>query len=143
MKILGLNINHADTSACLIINDKIITAIEEERFVRIKHYAGLPINSIEFCLEQSSLRIQDIDFITVNYSPTANLKQKTFYSFKNILSKSTLNKIFNFRKKLFHTSDLDKYLKKNKFTGKIINVEHHISHIASSYYNSPLKNQLA
>ena len=139
MKILGLNINHADTSACLIVNGEIITAIEEERFVRIKHYAGLPINSIEFCLQKSELKIQDIDFITVNYSPTANFKQKTFYSVKNILSKSTLKKILSFKKKLFHTSDLDKYLEANKFKGKIINVEHHVSHIASSYYNSPYK----
>ena len=139
MIILGLNINHADTSACLIINGKIITAIEEERFVRIKHYAGLPMNSIEFCLEQSDLAIKDIDFITVNYSPTANFKQKTLYSIKNILSKSTLKKILNFKKKLFHTSDLDQYLKANKFKGEIINVEHHMSHIASSYFNSPFK----
>ena len=139
MKILGLNINHADTSACLIVNGEIITAIEEERFVRIKHYAGLPINSIEFCLQQSELEIKDIDFITVNYSPTANFKQKTLYSIKNILSKSTLKKILNFKKKLFHTSDLDQYLKTNKFKGEIINVEHHLSHIASSYYNSPFK----
>ena len=114
MKILGLNINHADTSACLIVNGEIITAIEEERFVRIKHYAGLPVNSIEFCLQQSELEIKDIDFITVNYSPTANFKQKTFYSFKNILTKNTLKKILNFKKKLFHTSDFDQYLKINK-----------------------------
>jgi len=139
MIILGLNINHADTSACLIINDKIIAAIEEERFVRIKHYAGLPINSIQFCLEQSELKIKDIDFITVNYSPAANFKQKTFYSIKNILSKSTFKKILKFKDKLFHTSDLDKYLKANNFSGKIINVEHHMSHIASSYYNSSFK----
>ena len=142
MIILGLNINHADTSACLIINGKVITAIEEERFVRIKHYAGLPINSIEFCLEHSELKIKDIDFITVNFSPAANLKQKTLYTFKNIFSKSTFNKILKFKNKLFHTSDLDKYLKKNNFTGKIINVEHHMSHIASSYYNSPFKNSV-
>ena len=139
MIILGLNINHADTSACIIINDKIIAAIEEERFVRIKHYAGLPKNSIEFCLAQSELEIKDIDFITVNYSPAANFKQKTFYSIKNILSKSTFKKILNFKNKLFHTSELDRYLKKNNFSGKIINVEHHMSHIASSYYNSSFK----
>ena len=142
MIILGLNINHADTSACLVINGKVITAIEEERFVRIKHYAGLPINSIEFCLEQSELEIKDVDFITVNFSPAANLKQKTLYTVKNIFSKSTFNKILKFKNKLFHTSDLDKYLKMNNFTGKIINVEHHMSHIASSYYNSPFKNSV-
>ena len=50
MIILGLNINHADTSACIIVNGKIIAAIEEERFVRKKHYAGFPLNSIESCL---------------------------------------------------------------------------------------------
>jgi carbamoyltransferase len=139
MIILGLNINHADTSACIIVNNKIIAAIEEERFIRIKHYAGLPINSIEFCLKQSGLKLKDINFITVNYSPTANFMQKTFYSIKNILSKSVLKKILNFKKKLFHTNDLEKYLKANNFSGKIINIEHHMSHIASSYYNSSFK----
>jgi carbamoyltransferase len=108
MIILGLNINHADTSACLIVNGEIISAIEEERFVRIKHYAGLPINSIEFCLQQSKLRLKDVNFITVNYSPSANFKQKIFYSFKNILSKNTFKKILYFMNKLFHTSDLGK-----------------------------------
>ena len=101
MKILGLNINHADTSACLIVNGEIITAIEEERFVRIKHYAGLPVNSIEFCLQQSELEIKDIDFITVNYSPAANFKHKALYTVKNLLSKSTFKKIVNFKKNYF------------------------------------------
>ncbi len=140
MIILGLNINHADTSACLIVNGKIIAAIEEERFVRKKHYAGFPVNSIEFCLSLIKLTIKDIDYITVNYSPSSNLKQKFFYSVKNIISTATLKKIFKFKNKLFHTSDLQKYLDKNNFVGKIINVEHHMSHIASSYYNSQFKN---
>ena len=39
MIVLGLNIFHADTSAALIVNEKIIVAIEEERFTRQKHWA--------------------------------------------------------------------------------------------------------
>ena len=140
MIILGLNINHADTSACIIINGKIIAAIEEERFVRKKHYAGFPLNSIEFCLSIAKLTINDVNFITVNYSPSSNLKQKVFYIIKNIISTSTLKKILSFKNKLFHTSDLRRYLNKNNFNGKIINVEHHMSHIASSYYNSSFEN---
>ena len=140
MIILGLNINHADTSACIIVNGKIIAAIEEERFVRKKHYAGFPLNSIEFCLSIAKLTINDVNFITVNYSPTSNLKQKVFYTIKNIISISTLKKILSFKNKLFHTSDLHRYLNKNNFNGKIINVEHHMSHIASSYYNSSFEN---
>ena len=140
MIILGLNINHADTSACIIVNGKIIAAIEEERFVRKKHYAGFPLNSIEFCLSIAKLTINDVNFITVNYSPSSNLKQKVFYIIKNIISTSTLKKILSFKNKLFHTSDLRRYLNKNNFNGKIINVEHHMSHIASSYYNSSFEN---
>ena len=140
MIILGLNINHADTSACIIINGKIIAAIEEERFVRKKHYAGFPLNSIEFCLSIAKLTINDVNFITLNYSPSSNLKQKVFYTIKNIISISTLKKILSFKNKLFHTSDLHRYLNKNNFNGKIINVEHHMSHIASSYYNSSFEN---
>jgi len=140
MIILGLNINHADTSACIIVNGKIIAAIEEERFVRKKHYAGFPLNSIEFCLSIAKLTINDVNFITLNYSPSSNLKQKVFYIIKNIISISTLKKILSFKNKLFHTSDLHRYLNKNNFNGKIINVEHHMSHIASSYYNSSFEN---
>ena len=63
MIILGLNINHADTSACLIIDGKIIVAIEEERFIRKKHYAGFPINAIEFCLDFAKIQLKQVDFV--------------------------------------------------------------------------------
>ena len=45
--ILGINANHADSSACIIINGKIIAAIEEERLNRIKHFSGYPIKAIK------------------------------------------------------------------------------------------------
>ena len=61
MNIIGINAYHADSSACLIINGKLITAVEEERFNRIKHWAGFPIKSIRYCLESSNLKISDID----------------------------------------------------------------------------------
>ena len=130
MNILGLNINHADTSACLIKNGKIISAIEEERFVRQKHYAGFPSNSIDFCLSSSNIKVSDLDFVTVNYSPNSNIKQKLFYFLKNINSISTIKKVYRFKNKLFNSSDLTKFLKFNNFKGKVINIEHHLSHLA-------------
>ena len=54
MKILGLNLFHADSSAVLLDDGKIIAAAEEERFTRIKHYTGFPTNSINFCLKNQS-----------------------------------------------------------------------------------------
>ena len=55
--VLGLNINHADSSACIIKDGKLLFAIEEERINRTKHWAGLPINSIKACLSYKGLKI--------------------------------------------------------------------------------------
>ena len=52
--ILGLNANHADSSACILINGKLEFAIEEERINRIKHWAGLPCESIKACLKNKN-----------------------------------------------------------------------------------------
>ena len=54
---LGLNVFHADTSACLLIDGKLVSAVEEERFTKLKHYAGLPINAIKYCLNSSNLTL--------------------------------------------------------------------------------------
>ena len=53
--ILGINAYHADSSACLIINGKLIAAIEEERINRKKHYSGYPFEAIKECLNIANL----------------------------------------------------------------------------------------
>ena len=52
MNIIGLNLFHADTSACLVVDGKVVAAAEEERFSRIKHYSGFPLESIKYCLKK-------------------------------------------------------------------------------------------
>ena len=71
-KILGLNAFHADAAACLIIDGELISAAEEERFLRIKHWAGFPSESIKFCLSNSGLSLSDIDYVAINSDPTKN-----------------------------------------------------------------------
>ena len=79
MKIIGINAFHADSSACILVDGKLIAAVEEERFNRIKHWAGFPIESIKFCLEETSLTISDIDQISINIDPKANYLKKIFF----------------------------------------------------------------
>ena len=86
MNIIGLNIFHADTSACLIVNNEIVAAAEEERFVRIKHYSGFPKNSIEYCLKKGNLDFNDIDYICVNFNVNYNFFNKLLFFLKNILN---------------------------------------------------------
>ena len=82
--ILGINAFHADSSACIIINDKLIAAVEEERITRIKHDASFPINAILECLKISNLNENQITDIAFNTNPFSNLMIKDF--FKRILN---------------------------------------------------------
>ncbi len=83
--VLGLNCNHADSSACLIKNGKLIFAIEEERINRVKHWAGLPTQSINECLKETNIDCSEITDIAINTNPLSNIKEKTFFFLKNYL----------------------------------------------------------
>ena len=67
--ILGLNCNHADSSACIVKDGKLLFAIEEERINRVKHWAGIPIKSINKCLIQSNISADEITDIAINTNP--------------------------------------------------------------------------
>jgi carbamoyltransferase len=54
------------------VDGKLIAAVEEERFRRVKHWAGLPVQSIKYCLGEAGIRVEDIDHIAVNRNPTAH-----------------------------------------------------------------------
>lgn len=55
--VLGINAYHGDSAACLIENGRIIAAVEEERFNRVKHWAGFPVESIKYCLEYAGITL--------------------------------------------------------------------------------------
>lgn len=80
MIILGLNAYHGDSSACILIDGKLIAAVEEERFTRIKHWAGFPSEAIKYCLDEAKIKVEDIDHIAVNRNPTANLLKKALFT---------------------------------------------------------------
>ena len=82
--ILGLNCNHADSSACIVKDGKLIIALEEERINRIKHWAGLPINSIKECLKNSNINLDEITDISINTNPLSNFNYKLFFFLKII-----------------------------------------------------------
>ena len=77
--ILGLNCNHADSSACIVKNGKLIIALEEERINRVKHWAGLPIYSIKECLKNSNINLNEITDISINTNPLSNFNYKLFF----------------------------------------------------------------
>lgn len=140
MYILGVNAYHGDSSACIFKNDILIAASEEERFRRIKHWAGFPSKAIQFCLDEAGIEIKDLDYITISRDPKANFKQKVFTAIKNRLSvKNIVDRLKNLKKASSIENDFIEHFNVNPedLAGKIINVEHHRSHLASAFFASP------
>jgi len=136
---LGLNIFHGDAAACIFKNGKLITAVEEERFTRIKHAAGFPSNSIKHCLNTLNINLDEVDKITVNRNPKKRIFKKIIYAFKNRLKMINLkDRIYNYKKITTLEDEFEKYFKfdKRNLKKKIFNVDHHLSHAASSVYAS-------
>ena len=82
MYILGVNAFHGDSSACILKDGIVIVATEEERFKRIKHWAGFPSEAIKFCLEDAGVSVKDLDYITISRDPKANFSKKVIHSLK-------------------------------------------------------------
>src|SRR3954454_6750919 len=79
MIILGLNAFHADSAACIVRDGKLVAAVEEERFRRVKHWAGFPSQAIAYCLREAGLNLDDIDHVAVNQNSSAQLSRKLAY----------------------------------------------------------------
>lgn len=141
MYILGLNAYHADSSAAIFKDGVMLAAIEEERFTRIKHWAGFPAESIRFCLKEAGISLADLDYITIGRDPGAKLGNKLKYLLKNpSLFGGAISRLHNSRKV---SSLKDEFMKIDPTANysvlreKIKNIEHHRSHLASAFFASP------
>lgn len=141
MIILGINAYHADSSAAIFVDGKMIAAIEEERFTRVKHWAGFPELSIAFCLQEAGISYRDVDYYAIGRDPKAKFFKKLLYLAKNPGGSfaAVKDRLSNSKKVASIDAELTRLsgLPANTFTGKIKNVEHHRSHIASAFFASP------
>ena len=144
--ILGLNCNHADSSACIIKDGKLLFAIEEERINRVKQWAGIPIKSIKECLVQSNISADEITDIAINTNPLSNFKKKNLFFLKNYLLGEKKKEITSrLRNKINLKNNINKLLKSNQLSSnvKVHYIDHHISHIASAFILQIIDRQLA
>tara|TARA_B100000029_G_scaffold509665_1_gene599356 strand:+ start:377 stop:2131 length:1755 start_codon:yes stop_codon:yes gene_type:complete len=142
--IIGINAYHGDSSACLVKDGVLVAAAEEERFKRIKHWAGFPIDSIKYCLDEAKISLDDVHHIAVNSDPQANLGRKVIYSLLKRPDVSFLiDRLKNKRNRLSITDELSTLIPDNDFLGKIHNIEHHLCHLSSSYHVSNFEKSIA
>jgi carbamoyltransferase len=140
MIVLGLNAYHGDASACIFKDDIILGAAEEERFSRVKHAAGFPINAIKFCLDTAGISIDQVDHITINRNPKQKIIKKALFASTKLFNFNFIkNRFENLKKINSIKNEFEKYFKV-ELKSKIHNIDHHTSHIASSVFFSGMKN---
>lgn len=142
MVILGINAFHGDASAALVVDGHLVAAVEEERFNRIKHWAGFPIQSIRYCLEHAGLAIKDVDHIAVSRDPSANLHRKILFTLSKRPNLGLVkDRLQNAAKVGDATTALAEGLgvAAESIRAQSHKVEHHMAHMASAFYVSPFE----
>ena len=139
MYILGLNSYHGDSSACLIRDGRIVAAAEEERFRRVKHWAGFPSQAIAYCLAEAGIAPADVAHVAVNSDPRANTARRLWH----VLAARPqplllLDRLRNRRRRASVESELAA-LPGAAFRGQVHAVEHHLAHLASCFLVSPFE----
>ena len=140
MNILGINAFHGDAAACLVRDGVLVAAAEEERFRRIKHWAGFPAEAIRYCLEAGGLGLHDVEHVAVNQDSKANLARKLGY----VLTKRpdlrlVLERLRNRRDRSGIRDYLRAAFPDQIYEGKLHAIEHHRAHLSSAFHVSPFE----
>lgn len=140
--ILGLNAFHGDAAACLLVDGEVVAAAEEERFRRVKHWAGVPSEAIRFCLGQAGLSLNDVDMIAVNRDPNANMLRRVGFVLSRWPGLSLLRARLRARRGIGGVEvDIASALDVETATvaKRIRYFEHHLCHLASTFFVSPFE----
>ncbi len=137
MIILGISAFYHDSAACLVRNGEIVAAAQEERFTRKKHDASFPIEAIQYCLKEGSIKMSDVDIIAFYDKPFLKFERllETYLAFAPFGIGSFLASMpVWIKEKLWLKDRIRKAL---NYQGKILFPEHHESHAASAFFPSP------
>ena len=138
MIILGLNAFHGDASAALIKDGRLIAAAEEERFRRIKHWAGFPTQAIAYCLAEARIKLSDVAHIALNQNNSVHVLRKLAYSLLHRPSPAlALARWKNRRLREDVPALLVSEFPDQRFDGQVDHIEHHFAHLASAFHVSP------
>ncbi|AUI67279.1 carbamoyltransferase N-terminal domain-containing protein [Beggiatoa leptomitoformis] len=137
MYVLGINAYHGDASACLLHDGQLLAAAEEERFLRIKHWAGFPNESIRYCLQVAGITLEQVEHIAINRDPKANFWRKVLYTLKKRPElRLVVDRLKNAKQWQGIETALQQTFPEQNIHAKIHYIEHHLSHLASAFFVS-------
>ena len=139
MIILGLNAFRADSSAALVRDGVLVAAAEEERFRRVKHWAGFPAQSIAYCLREAGVRLDEVDHVAANLDGRVHRTRKIKYLVNHPFNIGlVMNCLRNRRKREQQIPELTaEALPGQRFHAEVHKIEHHLAHLSSAFHVSP------
>jgi carbamoyltransferase len=142
MIILGINAYHGDVSAVLLRDGELVAAVEEERFRRVKHWAGFPHQAIRVCLDMAGVAPREVDHFAISRNPRAHLWRKALFTLR---SRPSLELVRDRVKNSGQVRDVAAVLAEaltldqEWVQARLHWVEHHPAHLASTFFVSPFE----
>jgi len=150
MFILGISAFYHDSAACLLKDEDIVAAAQEERFTRIKNDASFPFNAITFCLSYAGINLREVDYIVLYEKPFLRFERlvetyaafapKGLFSFLRSMPLWLKDKLFQKRKIIKGLQQIDSGWKYK--SDKLLFTKHHQAHAASAFFPSPFNEAL-
>lgn len=139
--VLGINAYHGDVSAALLRDGMLVAAVEEERFRRIKHWAGFPTLAIRSVLEIAGIRGRDVHHVAISRDPKANLLRKGLFA---VTRRPDLRLVLDRMRNASKVRDVHATLAAALDVPRddlppLHYVEHHPAHLASAFFVSPFE----
>jgi carbamoyltransferase len=140
MIILGINAHHADASAAIVVDGTLRAAAEEERFRRIKHWAGFPSAAIRWCLAEVGVSLNDVDHVAVNRDPNARLGARLRFLLTQRPSLGAIRRRLANRAQIRDLrTELMEEFRLDSLRPRLHHVEHHRAHLASAFFVAPFQ----
>jgi carbamoyltransferase len=139
MIILGINAYHPNASAAIVVDGKLIAAVEEERFNRVKYAAGLPVEAVRFCLAQAGVTLGQVDHVVIPRDPWARVGTKLRFALR--MPRFAMNRTKVMARSAGIKQDLADGLgvPRESFRAQFHRIEHHRAHLASTFHVSPFE----
>ena len=138
--ILGLSAFYHDSAAALLIDGKIVSAAQEERFTRKKNDADFPLNAVKFCLQQAGLEESQLDALVFYDKPVLKFTRllETYLTVAPGGLKTFPTTLSNWLgEKLDLRKTIRSELPELRADCRILFTEHHQAHAASAFHPSP------
>ena len=139
--ILGISSYYHDSAAAIVVDGEIVAAAQEERFTRCKNDHQFPKQAVEYCLEESGLAPECLDYVGFYEKPIRKFERllETYLTFAPAGYRSFREAMPRWLKQKLHLPREIRKGLEGRYSGRFVFLDHHESHAASAFFPSPFE----